>query len=75
MAAREMYELIVTEGFRRKNLSRKNGRQLYLRTQPLARPSPGDILARLRFQDSITVFFKRLGTREFVVINRVAERT
>ena len=74
MAVREMYELIATEGLRRKKLGRKNGRQLlgYLKTKPLARLSPGDILARLVFQDSVTVFFKKIGASEFVEITRVS---
>jgi hypothetical protein len=77
MAVRETYELIATEGEQRKNLGRKTGRQLYgyLRTKPLARLSPGNILARLLFQDSVTVFFKKLGAREFLVINRVDDTT
>ncbi len=75
MAVREMYELIVTEGLQRKNLGRKNVKQLYgyLTTKPLPRLSPGDVLARLLFQDSVTVFFKKFGAKEFVVINRVAQ--
>jgi hypothetical protein len=77
MAVREIYELIATEGVRQINLGRKNGRQLYryLRTKPLARLSPGDVLARLVLQESVTVFFKKIGAREFVVITRVAEQT
>jgi hypothetical protein len=73
MAAREMYELIATHGERRKELGRKNLRQLYgyLKTQPLARLAPGDILARLLFRDSVRVFFKKVGAREFLEITRV----
>jgi hypothetical protein len=74
MAVREMYELIETHGERRKELGRKNLKQLYtyLRTQPLARLAPGDILARLLFRNSVTVFFKRVGAREFLEITRVS---
>ena len=74
MAVREMYQLIATEGARRKNLGKKSGSQLYgyLKTKPLARLSPGDILARLLFKDSVTVFFKKIGAREFVEITRLS---
>jgi hypothetical protein len=77
MAVREMYELIVTEGYNGKTSGGKNGRQLhgYLRTKSLARLSPGDTLARSVFRDSMTVFFKKVGATEFVGITRVAEQT
>jgi len=47
-----------------------------MRTMKIVVPaSPGavaDILARLLFRNSVTVFFKKVGAREFLEITRVS---
>lgn len=73
-SAEQMYKVVMTRGLRSKDLGQKSETELYgyLSTRPLARFAPGDVLARLELQDSMTVFFEELGRPERLEITRLS---